>query len=169
MHCPNCGTRVSSEQKFCRACGLKMEKIALAVAEQLLAQPDAAAREDSIADIQARKRRVEGWLGTATLVFIAALVVSIMAVAVFGLIIGRGEVLKGIVLLLTMLVGASTLSLVIYREALKQKLTDVSSRRGSLPPSAETGKLPSGEPFEPASSVTERTTDLLTVERERGD
>lgn len=170
MHCPNCGTRVSPEQKFCRACGLELEKIALAVAEQLRAQPDAAAHDDTVAEIQARKRKIEKWLGMATVMFIAALVVSIMAAAVFGLIIGRGEILKGIILLLTMMVGASALFLVVYRESLNEKLTGASSQqKRPLPPSVDTGKLLTNEPIEPVPSVTERTTDLLRVERRRGD
>ncbi|HXC70860.1 MAG TPA: zinc-ribbon domain-containing protein [Pyrinomonadaceae bacterium] len=29
MYCPNCGTKTSANQNFCRACGLGLEKIAL--------------------------------------------------------------------------------------------------------------------------------------------
>lgn len=35
MHCPNCGTQVSAEQKFCRACGLELQAIARLVTQQL--------------------------------------------------------------------------------------------------------------------------------------
>jgi hypothetical protein len=35
MHCPNCGTQVTAEQKFCRSCGLQMEAIQQIVARHL--------------------------------------------------------------------------------------------------------------------------------------
>lgn len=35
MHCPNCGTETSAGQKFCRACGLSLERIAQLLAELL--------------------------------------------------------------------------------------------------------------------------------------
>jgi hypothetical protein len=35
MHCPNCGTEASAGQKFCRACGLSLERFAQLLAELL--------------------------------------------------------------------------------------------------------------------------------------
>ena len=34
MHCPNCGSVALIEQKFCRACGFGLEKVALLIAER---------------------------------------------------------------------------------------------------------------------------------------
>jgi predicted amidophosphoribosyltransferase len=35
MHCPNCGKKTNTEHKFCRSCGLPLEKVAQILAEQL--------------------------------------------------------------------------------------------------------------------------------------
>ena len=35
MYCPNCGNKNAEGQKFCRSCGLGLEKIAQSVSEQL--------------------------------------------------------------------------------------------------------------------------------------
>jgi len=34
MHCPNCGTKIYTVQKFCRACGLSLEPFAQLLAIQ---------------------------------------------------------------------------------------------------------------------------------------
>jgi hypothetical protein len=40
MYCPNCSTKISPEQKFCRTSGLGLEKIVQSLGEQLPTQPD---------------------------------------------------------------------------------------------------------------------------------
>ena len=40
MYCPNCGKQTSADQKFCRSCGLGLEKIALSLNEQVPARMD---------------------------------------------------------------------------------------------------------------------------------
>jgi uncharacterized membrane protein YvbJ len=51
MYCPNCGTKTSIDQKFCRSCGLSLEKTALSLSEQLPAKVDQG--------LQAQKERLE--------------------------------------------------------------------------------------------------------------
>src|SRR5262245_66414627 len=34
MHCPDCGTKASAGQKFCRGCGFGLEKVELLIADQ---------------------------------------------------------------------------------------------------------------------------------------
>ncbi len=40
MHCPNCGTQSSSDQKFCRSCGLSLEDVSKVVASHLSTPDD---------------------------------------------------------------------------------------------------------------------------------
>ena len=51
MHCPNCGTRTSEEQKFCRACGPGLEKVVQILDEQMPRELDES--------LLARKERLE--------------------------------------------------------------------------------------------------------------
>ena len=70
MYCPNCGTKTSVDQNFCRACGLGLEKVALSLSEQLPARADQS--------LQARKERLEK-LGVALLsVFGAGLLIFLI-------------------------------------------------------------------------------------------
>jgi len=155
MYCPNCGKPNSSEQKYCRACGLNLEDTSRSVTEQLPA---------ALQDQRLAKRRdlVEkillGLAGVGITAFVLILISTI--------IIAKGNVLGGIVFI-TFLVGmAVALMLVLYRHSLieasaKRPLQANDSRETSLPPT--TARQLADPYFEPVPSVTEPTTDLLST------
>src|SRR5262245_38831119 len=73
MHCPNCGIEASAGQKFCRACGLSLERFAQLLAELL---PDG--EDENVARARRRLRqcekavRIAGWsIGSALGIFLA--------------------------------------------------------------------------------------------------
>ena len=70
MFCPNCGAKTSIQQKFCRGCGLGLDKIALSLSEQLPNSPDE--------HLMSQKERYERW-GVAAL--------SVFGLGVLGLIL----------------------------------------------------------------------------------
>src|SRR5262245_42633779 len=93
MHCPNCGTEASARQKFCRACGLSLERFVQLLAELL---PDG--EDENVARARRRLRQLEkvlkiaGWsAGSALGILFAFLGVLTMIV---------NDIRGGIVLLL---------------------------------------------------------------------
>ena len=68
MHCPNCGVEASAKQRFCRACGLSLERFAQLLAELL---PDG--EDENVARARRRLRELEkaakiaGWSGGSAL------------------------------------------------------------------------------------------------------
>jgi hypothetical protein len=160
VHCPNCGTRTTSEQKFCRACGMALDKVAQILAEQL---PEVVPDED----IRRRKRRVELLLTALVGGMIGTLVISMIWVIVVKIIIRKGEVLEGSIFLGFIIAAAIALALVFYRESLlEREAKRAAPSQTQLPPAPGARGLP--EPsFEPVPSVTDRTTELLAAERRR--
>lgn len=162
MFCPHCGKTNSAEQKFCRSCGLSLEKVAQSLAEQLPAA-------ESNKGLQDRQRTIERALsivlGGAFTVFVGAILWTL----VYKIIIVKGEVLQGLMFLGLFLSLMIALLLVIYRESLREKLTRGKLSQTTSPLVEPTGELlPEGN-LEPIPSVTERTTELLNAEREAGN
>ena len=58
MYCPNCGNQNSADQKFCRSCGLGLQKVVQTLSEQLPTKLDVS--------LQQKKERFEK-LGVAAL------------------------------------------------------------------------------------------------------
>jgi hypothetical protein len=161
MHCPNCGTESSTEQRFCRACGMSLEKVAAVLAELQPAQLDA--RPGQMRD--ERLRRLAERAGV-TLLVMAGLVflISICWALITKIIIAKGEVLEGSIFLALILgfsLGGALLSL---SSSGRKPAPAPDPQPPTLPPTDPTKQLPDAR-FEPVPSVTERSTELLTVER----
>ena len=160
MHCPNCGHTSSSEQKFCRACGMSLEKVV-----QLLSELSPAVRQETaLGKREERLRRAAERAGVA--LFASGGVVLFITICwaiIAKIIIGKGEVLQGTIFLAIFLgiaVGGTLLGLSVPSGQAKPAVPPP-----SLPAGDPNARLLSEPHLEPVPSVTDRTTELLTVER----
>src|SRR5215203_3439395 len=154
MYCPNCGTKTSVDQNFCRACGLSLEKIAVSLLEQ---QP---ARADQ--SLEARKERLEK-LGVAMLSVFGAGVLIFLLYSIGQKFISRGD-LFGLLVMLGILVMmvCGIASVVLFAKA--KEVGAEGTKRAPREVEAETTRELTEGHFEPVPTVTERTTELLTAE-----
>ena len=157
MHCPNCGTKASDSQKFCRSCGISLEKVHYLLTQEL-----------STAELSHQKRlhRVErlrniiGGMAFATIA-ITLLVVFIREIKV-NIEKGSSElwpVVIGLVILVGLII---TLSLTIYSTSLREKLGGRRMKKevGSQDATA-TRELADERIYVEIGSVTEGTTKKL--------
>lgn len=160
MYCPNCGTKTATDQNFCRACGLRLEKIAASLAEQLPTKMDLT--------LQQQKERYQK-IGMALLsVFGLGLLTFILYSIGYKLMLTQGNVLAGLAIIgFLVMVVCGLGSVVLFAKA--NEVGEGKSKHlqsANLASGSESTKelLTEGH-FEPLPSVTDRTTDLLTVER----
>ena len=161
MFCPNCGAKTSIQQKFCRGCGLGLDKIALSLSEQLPTRPDE--------HLLSQKERYER-LGLAALSVFGLGVLGVMLYSViYKIIISEGNWLGGLGLLgFVIMVGCGVLSVILFAKAKeageaagKRRLEEKETAVKTTP----TNELLTEGHFEPVASVTDRTTELLYVEK----
>ena len=155
MFCPNCSTKISTDQKFCRACGLAVDKIVQSIREQLPAKPDAS--------LEAQKNKLER-LGVAALSVFGLGFLGLLIYSVgYKLMLTQGKVLAGLAMLaLLVFLGCGLLSVIHFARA--NELKEANSRlRGpdELGESSPTANLLNEAQVEPLPTVTERTTELL--------
>src|SRR5687768_11416256 len=160
MYCPNCGTKTSIDQNFCRACGLGLEKIALTLTEQLPARVDQS--------LQARKDRLEK-MGVAALSVFGLGALSFLLYSIgYKLMLSQGNVIAGLAIIgFVIMVACGLTSVVLFARA-KELGEEAAKHRPQQ--DLSTGTEPTKElltegHFEPVPTVTERTTELLAVER----
>jgi hypothetical protein len=163
MYCPNCGTIISSDQSFCRACGLGLEKIAQSLVEQ---RPNEF--EESL---QQRKERIERW-GVAALSVFGLGVLSIPLYKIVMMML-EGRVLAGLGFLALMVVlGCGLLAAILFAKANEVGEAKLKGRVGSsatLSKTNTTAKLLPSDQLDPVPSVTDRTTELLFAEKKVRD
>ena len=154
MYCPNCGKTNSAEQKFCRSCGLSLEKAVQSLAEQLPGlELDKNLRE--------RQLKVDRLITIVVGSAISIVLVGVLWGIIYGIIIVNGQVTVGL-FMLAFIVGMILFALLsMYRVSLRK----AAGKRQLPEPApafvADTGELLSESLVEPVPSVTERTTELL--------
>ena len=163
MYCPNCATKISIEQKFCRSCGLGLDKIAQSLTEQLPAHVDES--------LQERKNRLERLGVTALSIFAAGVLGFFLYLVGYKLMWSQGKLLAALgVLVAAVVLGSGFLSVILFAKA---KEVEDAAGKGRLQPPKEmpvaegTGKLLPESYLTPLPSVAEGTTELLFVDKEK--
>ncbi len=160
MFCPNCGANNSSEQKFCRSCGLNLERSAESLVEQM---PNA-----QNANLLKQTQQIEkfgnfalGGFGVVLLTAVGAIIYFIFS----KMILSGANVLAGILIIAFFIFAVLSLIFVILNESTKEKKAKINpALADELAGAKNTGKLLEEKPFEPVPSVTENSTELLFAE-----
>jgi hypothetical protein len=160
MHCPNCGAKASTGQKFCRACGFGLEKV-----EQLIADQRTGATDQTIVTTGRLSddllRKMEKWAMRALLALGSIGVSLILWAIIVKLMIKEGAIFPGSVLLM-LLIGAVLLLFLVYlKEVRKNSASPQSNQQHRLTQAQETAKMLSEPNADMAASVTEQTTTRL--------
>lgn len=164
MFCPNCGSKNSIEQKFCRSCGLNLEKSAESLLEQ-------SGNVDIIQDKKISKIfETIGKLGFGGTIgaVLAGVIILIIALIQKFILSGQTDKIIGGIVFITLIISAVLgLAYVVFQEYSKEKLKKANAQMSPQIEGKETGKLLEEKFLEPIPSITERTTDLLFAESNR--
>jgi hypothetical protein len=160
MHCPNCGTKASSGQKFCRACGFGLEKV-----EQLIADHRAAPADQTLEATAGLSddwlHRLEKWAARALFALGGVLGGLMLWGIIAKVMIEKGRVFQGIIVLM-ILAGSALALFLAYLDSERKKLTSArSNQQHRLMQAQETAKMLPEPGIETAASVTEHTTATL--------
>jgi hypothetical protein len=160
MHCPNCGTKASIGQKFCRACGFGLEKV-----EQLIADQRTGATEQTIVTTGRFSddwlRKMEKWAARALLALGSIAVSLILWAIIVKLMIKEGAIFPGSMLLMFVIGVVLLLFLAYLKDERKNSASTQSNQQHRLPQAQETAKMLSEPNAEIGASVTEQTTTRL--------
>lgn len=159
MFCPNCGKENSSEQKFCRACGLELEKILQSLVAQNPLKSNASLR---------KRKELFDRLGVFSLSSFLLLGFSFLfyKVIYYKLILFGAGVLEAFALAFLFFFGLLTVFFFNYQKLFGENFVNspISRELEEETTAKETAKLLEEKLFEPAGSVTENSTELLYAE-----
>jgi len=155
MLCPNCGTKTTTEHKFCRNCGMNLEPVSRALAAHLTVGGAAAARAAREADRRTVRRMTGGLFAGVFVVLFGMLLIAFLP--------GKGFKFLGVAAALIGIVAALASVLSPLR-----RMNDAGAEPPHNAPDAaapNTGRLLHEQTFDHVpASVTDHTTELLNVE-----
>ena len=144
MHCPNCGISASTDQQFCPGCGISMPGYSH-LTDKLPTKTEEPAVQKRMA-----RRNLRIWTGAGIIFYIAFYWAIISKI-----IIGKGNLLGGILFLL-MVTAISVGGLLFFYSVALQKRSGVRKHKVETTP-----ELLAGPPSGLETSVTDHTTELL--------
>ena len=160
MYCPNCANATSTDQKFCRSCGLSLEQTSESLREQLLGNPKL--------NLSRQERALEKFgsvaftgFGIAVAFGIGVLIYTVLT----SMVLSGTRTVFGLFLIAFILFAGLSLGYVFWRESLKEKRESLNPAHQPETDSRPTVReLGDAERFVPVQSVVEQTTDLLLTE-----
>ena len=161
MFCPNCGNKNSVDQRFCRSCGFGLEKVAQSLSEQVPKKTDLS--------LAKRKERFERLGMTALGIFFLGLLSFIGYSLFYKLMISQGKVLAALgALAFIIVIGSGLLSVILFAKANEvKKLPAREIKPDELTTERSTNELLSAGQAAQPFSVTDRTTNLLPVQKKK--
>lgn len=158
MLCPNCGTKMTTEHKFCRNCGMNLEPVTRALAAHLSGGGATAARAAHETDRSRARRMTNGLLASIFVVLFGVLLMAFLPGKAFKF-LGVASAFIGIV--------AALVSVLFPLRSMGA----ADAAQVEVPPTAldatspTTGRLLHEQTFDRVpTSVTDHTTELLHVE-----
>ena len=160
MYCPNCGANNTTEQNFCRSCGLNLEE----TAKSLLLQIPSAESAKLLRHEKAIERFGNFALGGLGVVGLLAITAGIWYLVTKFMVTGT-NIFAAILLISFFVFAFLSLIFVIFNEGLKEKKAKFKpAGENELAAPKTTGKRLEEKPFEPIGSIVEDSTKLLAVE-----
>ena len=153
MHCPSCGTEISTTLKFCRSCGMSLELVSKAMAEHLSADASPVAKAET--DKRVLQRMIKT-MGVGGVIVFAGIVIVV---------IGRkllhnelADLIGGLILLAGAFIMAFALFSAMWSGVSATRHTNGAA--DTQRPESDRKTSPEGLAA-PAPSVTEQTTKVL--------
>ena len=165
MHCPSCGVSASLDQKFCRGCGLSLDKVPSLLAEQLRGA------QSGPMDVPPKRPlwfEMENWGRLVVVIGLTAFIPLALSTGIyFSLRSGNTLGALGLLIVGAFLVfGALPLAWGEYLR--KSSAARQSTESATLKPAGSPTRALGEIRTEPVSSVTEKTTDLLELPARSG-
>ena len=157
MHCPNCGKPATSDQQFCRACGMSLETIGKLVAKHTGSPAAAQAKLDRAEAERVIVRSMFSWMIWGML---------IVGIGVVMVLINKSFPIGNWFRLLSSLlvIGGMGIAVGGVLNAIRRGTLPSSREPVQLSGSPDTKELPTNRQPAELTSVTERTTQLIAVE-----
>ena len=150
MYCLGCGIEITPEQQFCRQCGFRLENVI-----ELFSNASA---------LLQKQKKIDRSIAIAAGGFAASALLALLIGVIYQIILVKGDVIPGLIVVWLILAAAVIGGLASYRSYLRKTLREGQVDRTAMP-TPQTGQLLSEPLMQPMTSVTEPTTGLLGVQR----